>query len=45
MYNGVKALIDAEKSIPDSPNQFRYTGSDIPKWKGENKSLLKKCLT
>ena len=45
MYNGVKALIDAEKSIPDSPDQHRYTGDEIPKWKPENKSLLRKCLT
>jgi len=45
MYNGVKALIDAEKSIPDSPDLYRYTGTTIPKWKSENKSLLKKCLT
>jgi hypothetical protein len=45
MYNGVKALIDAEKSIPDDPNQHRYMGTEIPKWKPETKSLLKKCLT
>ena len=45
MYNGVKALIEAEKSIPDSPDLHRYTGKDIPNWKPDNKSLLKKCLT
>jgi len=30
MYNGVKALIDAEKAIPDSPDAYRYTGTTIP---------------
>jgi hypothetical protein len=45
MYKGVKALIDAEKSIPDDPNQHRYMGTEIPKWKPGTKSLLKKCLT
>ena len=45
MYNGVKALIEAEKSLPDSPDLNRYCGKDIPKWIPENHSLLKKCLT
>ena len=45
MYNGVKALIEAEKSLPDSPDLNRYCGKDVPKWKPENHSLLKKCLT
>ena len=45
MYNGVKALIEAEKSLPDSPDLKRYCGKDVPKWKPENLSLLKKCLT
>jgi len=45
MYNGVKALIEAEKAIPDSPDAYRYTGSSIPNWKPINKSLLRKCLT
>ena len=27
------------------PDLYRYTGDTLPKWKSENKSLLKKCLT
>ena len=36
---------DENMHIPDSPDLYRYTGDTLPKWKSENKSLLKKCLT
>lgn len=26
-------------------DNFKYKGTEIPKWRPENKSLLRKCLT
>jgi len=36
IYYGVKALIEAEVSIPDPEDLFRYTGKEIPVWLNSN---------